>query len=287
MCRSWPVQVTVTNSPLIPMQKHRKPIANKYFWKVTIMTRTVICQASTEAQAESIVQRLNADGISPGDISVLFPDKTDSREFAREHNTRVPEGSAIGGILISVDAADEVVVNRVKGIFRQAGADDISKDIAGGIDATSEASQWHNNSKGRPDAEDAARSPMNFFFKKLPGFTQSPPGLEREVLRLLPRILLLGTLFLCVPSLLARIYPWDGSQTLVALRITSIDIYMISALTLHWSIAITVALAAFIVMVMKGPAYVADGYPLEDADAPAAAKRAQSARTRNSAGAGY
>jgi hypothetical protein len=31
---------------------------------------------------------------------------------------------------------------------------------------------------------------------------------------------------------------------------------------------LTVAIGAFIVMVMKGPAYVADAYPLEDADQP-------------------
>jgi hypothetical protein len=92
---------------------------------------------------------------------------------------------------------------------------------------------------------------------------------------------MIGTLFLGFPSLLARFYPWDGSETLVAMRITSIDIYMISAVILHWSIVCTVAIAAFIVMVMKGPAYVADAYPLEDSDNPDAARSANSARTRN------
>jgi hypothetical protein len=38
---------------------------------------------------------------------------------------------------------------------------------------------------------------------------------------------------------------------------------------LHWNIVLTVAIGAFMVMVMKGPAYVADAYPLEDAEAPA------------------
>ena len=129
---------------------------------------------------------------------------------------------------------------------------------------------------------------MNFF-TKLPGFTKSPPGLEREVLRLVPKILILGTLFLGFPSLLARFYPWDGSETLVAMRITSIDIYMISAVILHWSIVCTVAIAAFIVMVMKGPAYVADAYPLVDSDTPDAARSAnsaKSARTGNSSSPG-
>ena len=56
---------------------------------------------------------------------------------------------------------------------------------------------------------------------------------------------------------------------------------MISAVILHWSIVCTVAIAAFIVMVMKGPAYVADAYPLEDSDNPAVAKSAKSAKTGN------
>ncbi|MBL0168084.1 MAG: hypothetical protein IPP85_13550, partial [Propionivibrio sp.] len=79
------------------------------------------------------------------------------------------------------------------------------------------------------------------------------------------------------------------SETLVAMRITSIDIYMISAVILHWSIVCTVAIAAFIVMVMKGPAYVADAYPLVDSDTPEVAKSAQSAnsdRTGNSSSPG-
>lgn len=246
------------------------------------MPRTVTCLARSDVQVETIVLRLNEERIPSSDVCVLFPDETDSRDFAREHNTIVPEGSAVSGVLISVHAADDVVVNRVKGIMRQAGADDISNDVAGGIDATSEASRSHNNSQGRPDAEDATRSPMNFFFTKLPGFTQSPPGLERTVLRHLPRILMVGTLILFVPSLLARLYPWDGSETLVALRIANIDIYMISAVFLHLSIVVTVAIAAFIVMVMKGPAYVADAYPLEDADSPDAARSANSVNTGNS-----
>jgi hypothetical protein len=60
------------------------------------MSKTVFCLANTEAQAESIVQRLNEVGIPPSDVSALFPDKTGSRDFAHEHNTKAPEGTAIG-----------------------------------------------------------------------------------------------------------------------------------------------------------------------------------------------
>lgn len=60
------------------------------------MSKTVICLANTEAQAETIVQRLDAAGIPKTEVSALFPDKSGSRDFAHEHNTKAPEGTAIG-----------------------------------------------------------------------------------------------------------------------------------------------------------------------------------------------
>jgi hypothetical protein len=38
---------------------------------------------------------------------------------------------------------------------------------------------------------------------------------------------------------------------------------------LHWTVAFTVALLCVIVLIAKGPAYVADAYPLIDSDRPA------------------
>ena len=107
-----------------------------------------------------------------------------------------------------------------------------------------------------------------YAFNKLPGFTPTPPGLERLVLRRLPGGLLLGTLLLGLPSLLARLYPWTGSEADVTVRIMTIDIHAIAFVVLHWTLVLTIAIAAFIVMVMKGPAYVADAYPLDDAEKP-------------------
>ncbi len=108
---------------------------------------------------------------------------------------------------------------------------------------------------------------MNLF-NKLPGFVVTPPGRERTVLRLLPRILLLGTLLLAIPSFAVRLLPLQGSEADIAARIGSVDIHAISLVVLHWSVLFTVAIAAFIVMVMKGPAYVADAYPVEDSEFP-------------------
>jgi hypothetical protein len=101
-------------------------------------------------------------------------------------------------------------------------------------------------------------------FTRLPGFVRTPAGKERRILRRLPHWLLYGTLLLATPALLARIIAAPDD----ALTVTTTDIYVISLIVLHWTVLLTVGIAAFIVMVMKGPAYVADAYPLQEAETP-------------------
>ena len=109
---------------------------------------------------------------------------------------------------------------------------------------------------------------MAELFNRLPGFQQSPAGQERTVLRLLPKALMLGTLLLCLPSLAVRLWWASAPAHEVATRITTVDIYAISVLVLHWTVVFTVGIGAVIVMVMKGPAYVADAYPMEGMNRP-------------------
>jgi len=52
--------------------------------------------AQSELQAERIACDLKAAGFQSSDISVLFPDKTGSRDFAHEQHTKAPEGAATG-----------------------------------------------------------------------------------------------------------------------------------------------------------------------------------------------
>jgi hypothetical protein len=65
--------------------------------------QAVFCIATTEIQAEDIVSRLKNEGFYNDDISVLFPDKTGSKEFAHEKHTKAPEaavtGASTGGVL--------------------------------------------------------------------------------------------------------------------------------------------------------------------------------------------
>lgn len=62
------------------------------------MKNAVYCIAQDRAQAETIVDGLKTAGFSNSDISVLMPDKSGTRDFAHEQNTKLPEGAATGGV---------------------------------------------------------------------------------------------------------------------------------------------------------------------------------------------
>lgn len=96
---------------------------------------------------------------------------------------------------------------------------------------------------------------MMDYFRKLPGFRRSASGLEWRVLRKLPWILLLGTLF---PA--AAVYALYLSEVLDPKLLDRVIIITIAVVILHWTLMVVVGFAAFIVMIMKGPAYVADPY---------------------------
>ncbi|MEO5740601.1 MAG: DUF3341 domain-containing protein [Vicinamibacterales bacterium] len=58
--------------------------------------KAVFCIATSEAQTERIARALKASGFSDSDISVLFPDKTGTHDFAHEAHTKAPEGATTG-----------------------------------------------------------------------------------------------------------------------------------------------------------------------------------------------
>lgn len=64
------------------------------------MSKAVFCIATSEFQAESIVNELKVAGFSDDDISVLLPDK--SGKFAHERHTKAPEGAAAGAGTLGV-----------------------------------------------------------------------------------------------------------------------------------------------------------------------------------------
>ena len=58
--------------------------------------KSVFCIATTRDQADRIVDQLKASNFSNNDISVLFPDKGTTKDFAHEKNTKAPEGAVAG-----------------------------------------------------------------------------------------------------------------------------------------------------------------------------------------------
>jgi Heat induced stress protein YflT domain len=60
------------------------------------MERAVICIVNNPDQAERVVGELRDSGFQSDHISVLFPDKKGTKDFAHEQNTKAPEGAATG-----------------------------------------------------------------------------------------------------------------------------------------------------------------------------------------------
>jgi len=59
---------------------------------------SVICIAKSESQAIAIANHLKNANFSSNDISVLFPDKAGTKDFAHEQHTKAPEGATTGGV---------------------------------------------------------------------------------------------------------------------------------------------------------------------------------------------
>lgn len=105
-------------------------------------------------------------------------------------------------------------------------------------------------------------------FNRLPDSPPSPPGTERRILRAWPRLFVAATV---LPGLLAialRQWPWAGEAPDIAARIGRYDFMLLGLLFLLWTLLAVLGIGAFVVMVMKGPGYVADGYRVPDADRP-------------------
>ncbi len=111
---------------------------------------------------------------------------------------------------------------------------------------------------------------MNWF-KKIPNTLRAPEGLEWRLWRKLPLIALVGTVLplLCLGlvHLLA-----DAQPDAAAIRqLQMVDYVVGGAIVFHWSMVLTIGIGCFIVRVMKGPGYVADGYRVSHSDQPRAA----------------
>jgi hypothetical protein len=109
---------------------------------------------------------------------------------------------------------------------------------------------------------------MSKLFNKLPGYKTTPPGRERWVLRQAPFWTVMGTFSILMPSILVRLFPDQPQAVGISGSVGFIDILIFATLICYWLAIFTIIIGAYIVVLMKGPAYVADAYPLEDSDRP-------------------
>ena len=104
--------------------------------------------------------------------------------------------------------------------------------------------------------------------QKLPNSQRSPSGLEWLILKKLPMALLASTLIPLIWYWLSALYPATAPGETVEKYMAGVTIGAIATVITAWTAIFTVAIGCFIVVMMKGPAYVADQYPLMDADEP-------------------
>lgn len=108
---------------------------------------------------------------------------------------------------------------------------------------------------------------MNWLTKH-PSSIRSAPGLEWAVWRRLPAILLVGT---ALPLLAAGLSWWASDDLAAGGRDPAaqrFEFVMIGIVILHWTLVLTAAIGCAIVLLMKGPTYTADSYPMPGADEP-------------------
>ena len=102
---------------------------------------------------------------------------------------------------------------------------------------------------------------MSGWLRKLPGYQVYEPGLERKVLHQLPQFTVMGSLAIALPSVLARLLLSPKAERIIDILVIATEIFFLG-------MVLTLAIAALIVMLAKGPAYVADAYPLTESDRP-------------------
>lgn len=109
-------------------------------------------------------------------------------------------------------------------------------------------------------------SPVNRYFKRLHDGCE-PPGLERAILRRLPKVLLIGTMIPLCLSLLVRVLP-AADDLEPSKAVLNVDIFAFATTLTFWIAILTIAIGCVVVVIMKGPAYVADAYPVAHASKP-------------------
>lgn len=84
----------------------------------------------------------------------------------------------------------------------------------------------------------------------------------------MPSVGLAGTVLPGLVSLASRFLMSGDNAAELARRIQLLDYLMIGLVIFIWTLILTVSIGCVIVWLMKGPAYVADGYEVSHSDKP-------------------
>ena len=96
----------------------------------------------------------------------------------------------------------------------------------------------------------------------------APPGLETRLLKAMPAAAVASIVLPLLLAWVARLYvPGAGLDNTVK-AIKSVDIFAWSLSATLLTAVLTVTIGCIVVWVMKGPAYVADAYPVSHANRP-------------------
>lgn len=108
------------------------------------------------------------------------------------------------------------------------------------------------------------------WFRKIPGTVRAPSGLEWTLWRKLPAIAAIGT---ALPLLVLVILHFTSDTSADPLQerwLQRMDFVVAAVIIFHWTMVLTVGVGCFVVMVMKGPGYLADSYQVSHSDRPRA-----------------
>jgi hypothetical protein len=105
------------------------------------------------------------------------------------------------------------------------------------------------------------------WFNKLPNSIRSASGLEWKLWRKLPLIFLVGTTIPLAAAIALHVL--TDKDSLAQARWLQIMDYVVAGVVIfHWTAVATIAIGCVVVMVMKGPGYVADGMEVSHSDRP-------------------
>ena len=102
---------------------------------------------------------------------------------------------------------------------------------------------------------------------------REPAGLEWTLFKKTPMLLVASTLVPLMISVMARVLPASAQVHDIDKYLTSVDFFSIALAITLWTALFTFTLGCIIVLIMKGPAYVADAYEMKETEYPRQGRR--------------